>query len=218
VFERFSDTAQRVLVLAEDESRRLGHEQIGTEHLLLGILAEGTSSAARALELSGATLDASRSKVEEAVGVAHRESSGGTTPFSDRTKRALERANRLSLRRRDPHVETEHILVSVLEIEGRAGQILRGLAIDPAGVRDTVDSFMEERPVPAARTEGSREPRAPRCQGCGSAVDDSLTHRVMSSPGVVGEVRHLLIAYCSVCGWVFGASTTEPGAGTSGAP
>jgi ATP-dependent Clp protease ATP-binding subunit ClpA len=208
VFDRFSDTAQRVLVLAEDESRRLGHAQIGTEHVLLGILAEGTSSAARVLELSGATLDASRSKVEEAVGVAHRASGGGSIPFSDRAKRALERANRLSLRRRDPNVETEHVLVSILEIEGRAGQILRGLAMDPVGVRDTVDSLMEERPVAAARTEEATEPRRPRCRGCGSALDGSLSHRVMISHGDAGEVRELLIAYCSACGWVFGSSTT----------
>jgi ATP-dependent Clp protease ATP-binding subunit ClpC len=216
VFERLSDTAQRVLVLAEDESRRLGHGQIGTEHLLLGILAEGTSSAARALESSGATLDASRNKIEEAVGVAPRDSRGAAVPFSDRAKRALERANRLSLRRREPHVETEHVLVSVLEVEGRAGQILRGLAIDPVALRDAVDSFMEERPVAVARTEGSTEPGGPRCRGCGSTLDASLTHRVMNSHGVTGEVRDLLIAYCSVCGWVFGASATGAGAGTAG--
>ena len=102
-FERLSLRTQRVLTLSEDEARRLGHAQVGTEHLVLGILADGDSLAAQALSACGATLDEYRSKVSEAV-VANRPIGNDELPLTDRAKRALERAGRLSLRRRDPKV------------------------------------------------------------------------------------------------------------------
>jgi hypothetical protein len=225
VFERFSETARHVLVLAEEESRRLGHGQVGTEHLLLGILADGNSFAARALTLSGATLDASRTKVAEAVGEAKDGVGAGALPFTDRAKRALDRASRLSLRQRAANVETEHVLVSVLDVEGTAGQVLRGLAVDLAGLRDALDSPFEARSSIAAMVSGPAperggaaepgggpapdsapvEPTDPRCTGCGSALTTALTHRVMASR-TEAETEEFVVAYCADCGRVIGAS------------
>ena len=96
VLERFSDDAHRIVTLGEGEARRLGHPHIGTEHLLLGIVADGGSAAARALVASGVTLDACRDKVAEAVAIPGKVSDAGDLPFTDRAKRALERASRLT--------------------------------------------------------------------------------------------------------------------------
>jgi ATP-dependent Clp protease ATP-binding subunit ClpA len=208
VFERFSGSARHVLALAEEESRRLRHGQIGTEHILLGILADGNSFAARALMSSGATLDASRTKVAEAVGVAKASVGAGALPFTDRAKRALDRASRLSLRRRAAHVETEHVLVSVLDVEGTAGQVLRGLGIDLAGLRDALDSPMEERSSTATTAPEPNPvgPTDPHCAGCGSSLDTTLSHRIMASRTEAEETEEFVVAYCARCGRVIGAS------------
>jgi ATP-dependent Clp protease ATP-binding subunit ClpA len=157
MFDRFSDGARRTISLAREESRRLGHTQIGTEHLLLGILAEGQTFAARALMSSGATLDGSRTKVAEAGSAKSPAPSWGSEaatddlPFTDRARRALERASRLSLRRRSEQVSVEHVLLSVLDVEGTAGQVLRGLGVDMVGLRDVIDTAVEAEPSRAER-------------------------------------------------------------------
>ena len=217
MFERFSDGAGRVLVLAGDESRRLGHGQIGTEHLLLGILADGRSFAARSLMSSGATLDAARTKVAEAVGVTTSvmvvggEPSGEDLPFTDRARRALERASRLSLRRRANQVSTEHVLLSVLDVEGRAGQVLRGLGVDMVGLRDAIDTAMEAEPARAepATAEPEAEPigqAMPSCASCGTGLDAALAHRLMTSRTTGEGSQEFVVVYCSACGRVIGAS------------
>src|SRR4051794_16859899 len=99
VFDRFSPGATRVVTNAEHEARELHHAEIGTEHLLLGIVADGQSLAGRSLVASGATLAGCRSKVAEAVVRSAGGTAPGTLPFSDRANRALQRAGRLSLRR-----------------------------------------------------------------------------------------------------------------------
>ena len=232
MFERFSDGAGRVLVLAGDESRRLGHGQIGTEHLLLGILADGRSFAARSLMSSGATLDAARTKVAEAVGVTTSvmvvggEPSGEDLPFTDRARRALERASRLSLRRRANQVSTEHVLLSVLDVEGRAGQVLRGLGVDMVGLRDAIDTAMEAEPAraeparagpgtagPGTGEPATAEPEAepigqamPSCASCGTGLDAALAHRLMTSRTTGEGSQEFVVVYCSACGRVIGAS------------
>jgi ATP-dependent Clp protease ATP-binding subunit ClpC len=206
VFERFSNSARRVVALAEDESRRLGHGQIGTEHLLLGILADGDSLAARALLASGATLDASRSKVAEAVGLNNRGSGAVDLELTDRAKRALERASRLALRRGDGYVETEHVLLTVLDVEGRAGQVLRGLAVDIASLRQAIVMATEERPDVPVAGSAPIEAVSPHCGACGSALDTALAHRVIASLGEAGQAQDFVVAYCSICGRVIGAT------------
>ena len=200
VLDRFSNGARRVVALAEEEARRLGHGHIGTEHLLLGIMSDGQSGAARALVAAGVTLDGSRQKVAEAV-AAEGNGEAGELPFTDRAKRALERASRLSLRRHDDQVETEHVLLSLLDVEGTAGQVLRGLAIDPARVRAALESPSDD---PRA---GAGHRTSPRCPACGSALDAALAHRVVSSHGDGGHAQDFVVAYCSACGSAIGITT-----------
>jgi len=198
VLERFSDGARRVLARADEEARRLGHGHLGTELLLLGIMSDGESRAARALVAAGATLDGSRQKVAEAVS-AEGSSKAGDLPLTDRAKRALERASRLSLRRHDDQVETEHVLLSLLDVEGTAGQVLRGLAVDPARVRAVLESPSDDE-----RT-GAADRAAPRCAVCRSALDTALAHRVVTSHDESGHQQDLVVAYCSSCGSAIGA-------------
>jgi len=139
VLERYSDEARTAVDLAQAEARRLGHDHVGTEHLLLGILTEGHSRAARALITVGVAPSACRQKVAEAVGTVPGPSSkDGDLDLTERARRSLQRAVRLANRQRQDHVEPEHILLSLIQVEGRAGQVLRGLGVDPGRVRSVL--------------------------------------------------------------------------------
>lgn len=200
VLERFSNGARQAVARGEEEARRLGHGHVGTEHLLLGILAGGEDGAARALVAAGATLDGSRDKVAEAVPA---EGTGGADDLqlTDRAKRTLERASRLSLRRRDEEVSTEHILLSLLDVEGTAGQVLRGLGVDLERVRASLASPPDDDGTPAAHRA------SPRCAVCGSALDTALAHQVVTSRGESSHRQDFVVAYCSGCGSAVGATT-----------
>jgi hypothetical protein len=137
-FSRFSDRARLVVVLAQDEARRLGHNYIGTEHLLLGLLVEGEGIGARALQGAGITLDTARAGVEEIVGCGQ-ETPGGHLPFVSRAKKVLELALRESLRLNHNHIGTEHILLGLLrEGEGAGVQIIAAAGVQPDQLRDSV--------------------------------------------------------------------------------
>jgi hypothetical protein len=137
-FSRFSDRARLVVVLAQDEARRLGHNYIGTEHLLLGLLVEGEGIGARALQGAGITLDTARAGVEEIVGCGQ-ETPGGHLPFVSRAKKVLELALRESLRLNHNHIGTEHILLGLLrEGEGAGAQIIAAAGVQPDQLRDSV--------------------------------------------------------------------------------
>lgn len=214
MFERFSEQAHRVVAVGEAEARRLGHGHLGTEHLLLGLLADSDSPAARALHDHGATLEACREKALEAVGPDGAEVLGGDAraelPFTDRARRALERASRLALRRRETLVQPGHVLLSVLDVEGTAGQVLRRLNVDLDGVRRE----LEAPPEPTAGPAPDPPPPAgvvPRCAQCGGALDVTLTHRMVRSTGETGPGRDLLVAYCGECGSAVGITTTRSG-------
>ena len=194
---------------AEKEARKLGHGQVGTEHLLLALVAAEGSRAGRTLRQAGATLGGCRTKVREVVGPVD---TGGTPDLAltSRATRALERAERLSVRRRDEEVEPDHILLSVLDVEGRASQVLRGLSVDVALLREAVLSALDatdERvivhPVEDRHTE-------PRCRECGAGLEDRLSHRVLTSRGSDGTRRELVIAYCSNCGAAVAATEPPP--------
>ena len=199
VLERFSNAARQAVARAEEEARRLGHSHIGTEHLLLGILADDEDRSAR-LAAAGATLDGSRDKVAEAV-PAEGTGTVDDLQFTDRVKRTLERASRLSLRRHDEQVETEHVLLSLLDVEGTAGQVLRGLGVDIERVRAALASPPDEEVTPAARRA------SPRCAVCGSALDAALAHRVVTSHNDSRHRQDFVVAYCSGCGSAIGATT-----------
>jgi ATP-dependent Clp protease ATP-binding subunit ClpA len=208
MFDRFSDGARRVVAAAGEEARRFGHPHIGTEHLVLGLLIEGESPAAQALEAAGATVAGARDKVTEAVGQNRSDDSGRELPLTPRAKRALERASRFSLQRRDPQVGTEHVLLGVLDVEGRAGQVLRGLGVDVVSLRDSVDlSAADGRSqVTAVEPAAPERSSSPRCQACGTPLVAGLAFRVVPAAGEAGEWRDFTVVYCSACGSAFGAT------------
>jgi ATP-dependent Clp protease ATP-binding subunit ClpA len=138
VFERFTDRARRVLVLAQEEARLLNHGFIGTEHLLLGLLAEGQGVAAVALGQLDVTRDVVREKVVEAVGIAGTPPTG-SPQFTPRAKKVLELALREALQLGHNYIGTEHILLGLVrEGQGVASQVLVSLGADLARVRQQV--------------------------------------------------------------------------------
>src|SRR5262245_41335566 len=108
MFERFTDRARRVVVLAQDEASRLNHNYIGTEHILLGLLGEGEGVAARVLESMDVRLDSVRQQVEETIGQGQHAPSGHI-PFTPRAKKVLELSLRESLQLGHHYIGTEHI-------------------------------------------------------------------------------------------------------------
>ena len=138
MFERFTDRARRVVVLAQDEARSLNHNYIGTEHLLLGLIHEGEGVAAKALESMDISLDAVRTHVVEIIGEGQSAPSGHI-PFTPRAKKVLELSLREALQLGHNYIGTEHILLGLLrEGEGVAAQVLTNLGADLSGVRQTV--------------------------------------------------------------------------------
>ena len=130
MFERFTDRARRVVVLAQDEAKALNHNYIGTEHLLLGLISEGEGVAAKALESLDISLEAVRAQVEEIIG--HGTSTPtGHIPFTPRAKKVLELSLREALQMNHSYIGTEHILLGLIrEGEGVAAQVLIRLGAD----------------------------------------------------------------------------------------
>ncbi|QQC60270.1 ATP-dependent Clp protease ATP-binding subunit [Rothia kristinae] len=138
MFERFTDRARRVVVLAQEEARMLNHNYIGTEHLLLGLIHEGEGIAAKALESMGVTLSAVREQVQDIIGPGQQAPSGHI-PFTPRAKKVLELSLREALQLGHNYIGTEHILLGLIRAgEGVASQVLTKLGADPSRVRQTV--------------------------------------------------------------------------------
>lgn len=138
MFERFTDRARRVVVLAQEEARMLNHNYIGTEHILLGLIHEGEGVAAKALESLGISLEAVRSQVEEIIGQGQQAPSGHI-PFTPRAKKVLELSLREALQLGHNYIGTEHILLGLIrEGEGVAAQVLMKLGADLSRVRQQV--------------------------------------------------------------------------------
>ena len=138
MFERFTDRARRVVVLAQEEARMLNHNYIGTEHILLGLIHEGEGVAAKALESLGVSLDAVRTQVEEIIGQGQQAPSGHI-PFTPRAKKVLELSLREALQLGHNYIGTEHILLGLIrEGEGVAAQVLVKLGADLNRVRQQV--------------------------------------------------------------------------------
>jgi len=138
VFERFTDRARRVLVLAQEEARLLNHTFIGTEHILLGLLGEGNGVAAQALTQMNVSLDVARQKVAEVVEVIGTEPAH-SPPFTPRAKKVLELSLRAALRLSHDYIGTEHLLLGLVrEGEGVGAQVLVSLGAELDVVRQTV--------------------------------------------------------------------------------
>jgi ATP-dependent Clp protease ATP-binding subunit ClpA len=168
MFERFTDRARRVVVLAQEEARLLNHNYLGTEHLLLGLTAEDQGVAAKALEALGIRLEAVRSQVEEIIGQGQWAPSG-QIPFTPRAKKVLELSLREAKQLGHDYIGTEHILLGLVrEGEGVAAQVLIKLGADLPRVRQQVVQLLSGsaggpeaaagmRPVPMPGPEELRE-------------------------------------------------------------
>jgi ATP-dependent Clp protease ATP-binding subunit ClpC len=159
VFERFTDRARRVVVLAQEEARLFNHNYIGTEHILLGLVHEGEGVAASALSGLGVSLDVVRQEVEAIIGQGQQEPTG-QIPFTPRAKKVLELSLREALQLGHNHIGTEHVLLGLLrEGEGVAAQVLMKLGADPKVVRETVVRLLAgtEPNVAGSTVAGARD-------------------------------------------------------------
>ena len=161
MFERFTDRARRVVVLAQEEARLLNHSYIGTEHILLGLIHEGEGVAAKALESLSISLDAVRAQVEEIIGQGG-SSPSGHIPFTPRAKKVLELSLREALQLGHNYIGTEHILLGLLrEGEGVATQVLVKLGADLGKVRQQVIQLLSGYQGPGTKGEAAGSAAAP---------------------------------------------------------
>ena len=160
MFERFTDRARRVVVLAQEEARMLNHNLVGTEHVLLGLIHEGEGVAAQVLESLNISLDAVRQPVEEIIGQGQAMPTGHI-PFTPRAKRVLELSLREALQLGHNYIGTEHILLGLIrEGEGIAAQVLQKLGADLNRVRQAVIMLLSG--YTAGRGEQVADPQEPR--------------------------------------------------------
>ncbi|HEV8626199.1 MAG TPA: ATP-dependent Clp protease ATP-binding subunit [Acidimicrobiia bacterium] len=171
MFERFTDRARRVVVLAQEEARLLNHNYIGTEHILLGLIHEGEGVAAKALESLGISLEAVRAQVEEIIGQGG-SSPSGHIPFTPRAKKVLELSLREALQLGHNYIGTEHILLGLIrEGEGVAAQVLVKLGADLSRVRQQVIQLLSGY---AGQKEPSTSGAATEAAPTGSLVLDQF--------------------------------------------
>jgi Clp amino terminal domain, pathogenicity island component len=234
MFERFTDRARRVVVLAQEESRMLNHNYIGTEHLLLGLIHEGEGVAAQALESLGISLEAVRRKVVERVGEGQAAPTGHI-PFTPRAKKVLELSLREALQLGHNYIGTEHLLLGLIregdgvalgltrEREGVAAQVLQQLGADLNRVRQEVIQLLsgygrhpgalptiEEVEYGAAIQEGPEEdpkrPVVPRCPRCRAVLSETIRYETQSVREMGGEgSREVVVVFCGRCGNALGA-------------
>ncbi len=203
MFERFTDRAKRVVVLAQVEARRLNHDYIGTEHLVLGLVAEEEGVAARALSELGISVENLRHEVEAAVGSGAAPPTGHI-PFTPRAKKVLE----LSLREAETlghnSVGTEHMLLGLVAVgEGVAVEALSRLDATPPRVREEVLRLLPGR---AGRAQAqSAEAAEPRCPNCREKLTDYAAYRVLHVPQDEGtDVVSVRFVFCRHCGSALG--------------
>jgi ATP-dependent Clp protease ATP-binding subunit ClpC len=155
MFERFTDRARRVVVLAEEEARMLNHGYVGTEHILVALIREGGGLAAQALQSLGITEEAARQQVEEIVGRGQADPQRGHPAFTPRAKEILQLSMHEAIALDHGYIGTEHILIGtehillglIREGEGVAIRVLNGLGVDPNRVRQQVIQLVPARRV-----------------------------------------------------------------------
>jgi ATP-dependent Clp protease ATP-binding subunit ClpC len=219
VFERFTDRARRVVVLAQDEARMLNHNYIGTEHLLLGLIREGEGVAALALEALGISLEDARRDIEKLIGQGEAIPTGHI-PFTPRAKKVLELALREALQLGHNYIGTEHILLGLIrEGEGVAAQVLQKLGADLARVREAVVELLPGSSESAGRSPRRRRGRRifeeertvsptsaedfPTCPSCSAPLAETMTVKVLELT-VDEQPAQVKVAYCSRCGTALG--------------
>ena len=161
MFEKFTDRARRVVVLAQEEARLLNHNAIGTEHLLLGIVHEGQGVAAQALQALDIRLAAVRNAIEREVPRGASPSVGNLS-FSPRAKKSLENALRESLQLGHNYIGTEHMLLGLIRTDdSRAARVLSDLGATFDRVRAQVLTVLADRPIPPEESGIHRLPDEP---------------------------------------------------------
>jgi ATP-dependent Clp protease ATP-binding subunit ClpC len=207
MFERFTDRARHSIVLAQEEARRLRHNYIGTEHVLLGLLGEPRGIAAQVAESFGLTLEVGRGEVLAIIGRGQQEMETGHIPFTPRAKKCLELSLREALQLGNDYIGTEHVLLGIIrEGKGVGSQILLRHAGSLGEVRDAVVSLMPRvavasqsgrwlRRLPGQRTASIRlQPDQPPELRTTPAADSSLAEAArLAGAGPVGS-HHILLA------------------------
>jgi ATP-dependent Clp protease ATP-binding subunit ClpC len=216
MFERFTDRGRRVLVLAQEEARLLDHGFIGTEHILLGLMAEDQGIAANALKSMDITLAMLRERVEQVTGSVSTQPIGAP-PFSPRAKKVLELSLRESLQLGHSYIGPEHLLLGLMrEGQGLGATILVDLGADWNRVRQSILALMSEIPAEPRASQPTRgetmasgddpsTPVEPRCPQCRSGLTDGVRYRTIpASSDAEGDVEPGLVmidvVYCGRCG------------------
>ncbi|HUQ63715.1 MAG TPA: Clp protease N-terminal domain-containing protein [Acidimicrobiales bacterium] len=219
MFERFTDRARRVVVLAQEEARLLEHNYIGTEHILLALIHETDGIAAEALRELGISLDAVRSQVQQLIGRGQG-SPSGHVPFTPRAKKVLELSLREALQFGHNYIGTEHILLGLVrEGEGVGARVLVELGADLASVREKVVSLLGDpvktepggSPTSVAVLASPPQEDMPVCHRCGASLASVLSWKTISAAGPEGEAVDIRVAYCGRCGRALGAHSALPG-------
>ncbi|WP_034662192.1 ATP-dependent Clp protease ATP-binding subunit [Corynebacterium tuscaniense] len=190
MFERFTDRARRVIVLAQQEARDLNHNYIGTEHILLGLIQEGEGVAAKALESMGINLDDVRREVEEIIGRGTQPHTGHV-PFTPRAKKVLELSLREGLQMGHKYIGTEFLLLGLIrEGEGVAAQVLTKLGADLPRVRQQVIQLLSG--YEGGEGQNPESPEGPQASGMtGAGASPSIGG--MGGPRGGGERSNSLV-------------------------
>jgi len=197
MFERFTDRARRVVVLAQEEARMLNHNYIGTEHILLGLIHEGEGVAAKALESLGISLEAVRQQVEEIIGQGQQAPSGHI-PFTPRAKKVLELSLREALQLGHNYIGTEHILLGLIrEGKGVAAQVLVKLGGNLDRVRQQVIALEQENPTTEELPPAARR-RTVRTHTSGAA--EAFAHAERESAVLAAKLEEILSRLDSISG------------------
>ncbi len=211
MFERFTNQARRVVVLAQDESRELNHNYIGTEHLVLGLLREQEGAGARALKSADVTLGAARREVETRLGRGQQQQAGHI-PFTPRAKKSLELALRESLALGQDYIGTGHLLLGLIRKgDGVGVEVLVSLGADLNVVRERVIELLREdneQGAAPSRPERRATPRAERYPGQINALLDVIDTRLSMIEhrlGITGHVPAQLRAFDKRIARVVGA-------------
>jgi ATP-dependent Clp protease ATP-binding subunit ClpC len=213
VFELFTDRARRVVVLAQEEARGLGHDYIGTEHLLLGLLAQPDGIAVTALGSQGVSIEVAREHVAEIVGPG-KGMIAGHIPFTKRAKNVLESSLREARTLGGDDIDTQHILLGILDApDCVACEVLESMGPSLSQIRDAVADAIDALPgaPPAESTIGRAAAEiavaeGPACAGCGGMLEVTAVHRdveIRASSGMGGPIM-TRIAYCGACGRTIG--------------
>jgi ATP-dependent Clp protease ATP-binding subunit ClpC len=180
MFERFTNRARHVVVLAQEEARRLQHNYIGTEHVLLGLLGEPEGVAFRALEGFGMSLEGTREEVRAIIGTGKKAPSGHI-PFTPRAKKTLEYALREAVQLRHNYIGTEHILLGVIrEGDGVGAKILKQHSADLRAIRMAVLDLLTT--VPTEATRGRRWLRRRSATGPGEETEPGESAELRTTP------------------------------------